>query len=124
MLLTRLDTKKWRVFKYFLFIKCYSGKLNIKCTFIMSLPFYNDNKSTIYTHKQVKFLVIQLCQSTLLSQSTTGRDSYKSSCHVNTIYLHFINKNTVFNGRSPLLRFKLGTQQCDMTALLATYRCC
>ena len=51
MLLTSLGMKKWRVFKYFLFIMGYSGKLNIKCTFIMSLPFYNDNKATIYTHK-------------------------------------------------------------------------
>ena len=52
MLLRRLGPKKSRVFKYFLLIEGYSGQLNIKCSFILSLPFYNDNKATIYTHNK------------------------------------------------------------------------
>jgi len=40
-----------RVFKLLLLIKRYSVQLNIKCTFILSLPFYNDNEATNYTQK-------------------------------------------------------------------------
>ena len=53
----------------------------------------------------------------------TGTVPYTLSCHFYTFYLHFINKNNVFDGRSPLLWCNLRTQQCNITAPLTTSQC-
>ena len=91
----------------------------MKCTFILSLPFQNDNEATKHTHKSVKFLVIQLCHSSLLSP--TEQAHFHTRYHATST--HFINKNNVLDGRSPLLWCNLSTQQCDITAHVATSQC-
>lgn len=44
-LLIRLGLKMTRVFKQFLLINRYSVQLNITCTSVLSLTFYNNNKA-------------------------------------------------------------------------------